>query len=211
MTYLVVAPVKDFNGVVSNQVFVDGAAEVTDPTVLWYFREAGYFVEEIPDEVVDLADQDPAGQNPGAPDPATQGAAGQTPDGSPVTPDEDPNLVNPLDKEPGSQTLPDPDDGDLDDGSQPPADQGDEQLLAGDPGVPNPAELDKPLHKRRVDQLVVFAGEQEPPIELGGATKKADVLAAIQAELDKRADVGDPGDGSDSGDSAGDQPTQPTA
>jgi hypothetical protein len=163
MTHLVTAPAAEFNGVVANQVFVDGVAEVTDKTALWYFREAGYTVEEIPDELADLADQDPA----------------------------DPDL-----------------DPDLDPDGAPPADP---DADAGDQGVPNPAELDKPLGKRRVDQLVAFAAEQDPPIDLGEATSKAKILAAIQAELDKRAGAGDPGDGSDSGDGAGTQPVQPTA
>lgn len=130
MTHLVTAPAKDFNGVVSNQVFVNSVAEVTDKTVLWYFHEAGYTVEEIPDDPAD-PDQDQGG--------------------------------------------------------------------------------DKPLEQRKIEDLKAFASEQEPPIELGEAKLKADILAAIQAELTKRADAGDPGDGTDSAGGTGNPPVPPTA
>lgn len=69
-----------------------------------------------------------------------------------------------------------------------------EDLAAADPGTraePEPeAEDDKPLEKRTVDQLKAYAAEQE--IDLGDASKKAEILDKITTELARReAESGD--------------------
>lgn len=57
----------------------------------------------------------------------------------------------------------------------------DETAEAAKPAGP---EADKPLEKRTVDQLKVFAAEQE--IDLGDASKKAEILDRITTELARR-------------------------
>ncbi|MFD9445506.1 hypothetical protein ACFWBR_42325 [Streptomyces sp. NPDC060006] len=69
-----------------------------------------------------------------------------------------------------------------------------EALVAGGYGIyegdtrPKPETAaepkDKPLDKRSVDELKAYAAEHE--IDLGTATKKADILAAIAAAEDAR-------------------------
>ncbi|MEV6544399.1 hypothetical protein [Streptomyces sp. NPDC051665] len=62
----------------------------------------------------------------------------------------------------------------------------DEDLAAADPGTraePD-SNSDKPLEKRTVDQLKAYAAEQE--IDLGDASKKAEILDTITTELARR-------------------------
>ncbi|NEB00620.1 hypothetical protein [Streptomyces sp. SID13726] len=69
-----------------------------------------------------------------------------------------------------------------------------EDLAAAGPGTraepDTEIEADKPLEKRTVEQLKAFAAEQQ--IDLGDASKKAEILDAITTELARReAESGD--------------------
>lgn len=76
-----------------------------------------------------------------------------------------------------------------------------EQLVAGGYGVyadtprtraaarpagPGPDSGEKPVERMNVEQLKAYAAEHD--IALGDATKKAEILAAVVAELERRRD-----------------------
>jgi len=75
----------------------------------------------------------------------------------------------------------------LDGGYAVPADEDPSSADAAKPAEPVD---DKPLEKRTVDQLKAYADEQD--IDLGDASKKAEILDAITTELARReAENGD--------------------
>lgn len=66
----------------------------------------------------------------------------------------------------------------------------DEDLAAADPAKSAEPEADTPLDKMKVDELKAYAAEQE--IDLGDASKKAEILDRITTELARReAESGD--------------------
>ncbi|MFJ5059027.1 hypothetical protein ACIP96_06360 [Streptomyces nigra] len=60
----------------------------------------------------------------------------------------------------------------------------DEDPATAERAEPAAADDDKPLEKRTVEQLKAYAAERE--IELGDASKKAEILDKITTELERR-------------------------
>lgn len=55
------------------------------------------------------------------------------------------------------------------------------------PGDPGDGAPEVPIEEMTVEQLKAYAGEQE--IDLGGATRKDEIRAAVAAEMERRRDA----------------------